>query len=809
MDLTRDLATLTTGDGRGAHYSGVLAPPPWRGGRTVERMGEAVSEGVVTGNDAGSESAPPPPHPREDTARADAEAVLARELAIEQAHVDRVHTELRKAADRAALVEAEGMSRGRTDRTGDIRDEEVSGLFARDALVFRAGLRRHDLERQHEGLVFGRLDMEDSHGREVRYVGRLGVRDDDYEPLVIDWRAPAASPFYRATPVDPQNVLRRRVLRSRGERVVGAEDDLMVADAPDDLVVLGEGALMAALGRSRSAHMRDIVATIQAHQDEAIRAPARGITQITGGPGTGKTVVALHRAAYLLYSDRRRFEGGGVLVVGPSAAYTAYIERVLPSLGEDSVALRALGDVVEACTATRLDTPAAAALKGTLRIRRVLARASRDTIPGAPEELRAMVSGRAVRLPSRRLDRVRAQVLRRHHRNSSQEAMALALAADAWSQVRRPEDRDVDREEFLATFVDHRDVEAFLAAWWRPVDPREVLLWLADPRRARRCARGVLSQEEADVLARSLQVALDTGTWSVADVALVDDLDARLGEVTEMPVERGFFEIEELDELEAQRSLRIGVPERDIPTPTASAPARRLTHGDARDRLLRGHVDRHGEYAHVLVDEAQDVSPMQWRMLARRGRRASWTVVGDLAQASWEDLAEADLAREEAFGTAPRRTFHMGTNYRNAKEVFAYAEGVIREHVPDADIPDAVRETGVDPIDVTVPREEVGAALREHVAQLAEQVEGSVAMIAPARWAGEAADALAEADSITTGLGDRLVLVDPLSSKGLEYDAALVLDPDEIVAESPGGVRVLYVALTRAAHRMHVLRPTT
>ncbi len=748
--------------------------------------------------------------PEDSTAGQDAAAadVLAEQLAIEQRHVDRVYAELLKAGERAALIEAEGMSRGRTERTGDIRDEEMSGLFARDALVFRAGKRRLDLERQHEGLVFGRLDLQDSHGREVRYVGRLGVRDDDYEPLVIDWRAPAASPFYRATPVDPQNVLRRRVLRCRDDRVIGAEDDLMVADAPDDLVVLGEGALMAALGRSRSARMRDIVATIQAHQDEAIRAPARGVTQITGGPGTGKTVVALHRAAYLLYSERRRFEAGGVLVVGPSSAYTAYIERVLPSLGEDSVVLRALGDVVDACTAVRLDPPAAAAVKGSLRIRRVLARAARDTIPGAPSTLRAMVSGRAVRLESRRLDRVRAQVLRRHHRNSSMEAMALALAADAWSQVRRPDDRDTDREEFISTFVDHLDVDAFLNAWWRPVDPREVLLWLADTSRTRGYARGVLSEKEADLVSASIRETLRSGAWSVADVALVDDLDVRLGEVKEIKTERGFFEVEELDELEAQRSLRVGV-QNSRPDPVHAAIAvPDVVHGDARDALLRGHISSPAEYAHVLIDEAQDVTPMQWRMLARRGRWASWTVVGDAAQASWDDAAEATEAREEAFGTAPRRTFHMATNYRNAREVFAYAEKMIREHVPDADIPDAVRETGVDPVDEQVSVAELSTAARDHLGRLADGVDGSVAIIAPARWAADMQRLVESAEDIAEGLGDRLVLVDPLSSKGLEYDATLVVDPDEIVAESPGGVRVLYVVLTRAAHRMHVLRPS-
>ena len=296
------------------------------------------------------------PHPGLPEASPD----VAGELAREQAHVDRVYAELAKASLRAADVEADGMARGRTDRTGDVRDEEMTGLFERDALVYAAARRRSMIEKQYEGLVFGRLDLGEEGStaadREVRYIGRIGVRDDDYEPLVVDWRAPAASAFYRATPVDPMGVVRRRVLRCKGATVIGAEDDLMVPEAPDDIVVLGDGALIAALTRSRGRQMRDIVATIQRHQDEAIRAPSRGVTEISGGPGTGKTVVALHRAAYLLYSERRRFENGGILVVGPSAAYTAYIERVLPSLGEESVALRALGDLVDGMTATRLDT---------------------------------------------------------------------------------------------------------------------------------------------------------------------------------------------------------------------------------------------------------------------------------------------------------------------------------------------------------------------------------------------------------------------------------------------------------------------
>ena len=390
----------------------------------------------MTGSRSGSATSPSPATVADE---------VAREIEGEQAHVDRVYAELAKAGVRAGLVEADGLARGRTDRVGEARDEELTGLFERDALVLHAVRRRHALESQYEGLVFGRLDIDhpapatatatartarDGDGpapeREVRYIGRLGVRDDEYEPLVIDWRAPAASPFYRATPVEPLGVLRRRVLRCKGADVVGVEDDLMVAEAPDDLVIVGDGALMAALTRSRGSQMRDIVATIQRHQDEAIRASARGITEITGGPGTGKTVVALHRAAYLLYSDRRRYESGGILVVGPSAAYTSYIERVLPSLGEETVTLRSLGDVVDVVSTERLDPPAAAAIKGSLRIRTVLSRAAHDAVPDAPEEFRAFVAGQAVRLDRRTLDQVRSRVLRQHQRNTGRSAAAPA-----------------------------------------------------------------------------------------------------------------------------------------------------------------------------------------------------------------------------------------------------------------------------------------------------------------------------------------------------------------------------------------------
>ena len=731
---------------------------------------------------------------------------IAREIATEQAHVDRVYAELAKAGERAGLVEADGLARGRTDRVGEARDEELTGLFERDALVLHAVRRRHALESQYEGLVFGRLDIDhpgrgEGNGngsedhtppleREVRYIGRLGVRDEEYEPLVIDWRAPAASPFYRATPVEPMGVLRRRVLRCKGADVVGVEDDLMVPVAPDDLVVVGDGALMAALTRSRGAQMRDIVATIQRHQDEAIRASARGITEITGGPGTGKTVVALHRAAYLLYSDRRRYESGGILVVGPSAAYTSYIERVLPSLGEETVTLRSLGDVVDVVSPERLDPPAAAAVKGSLRIRQLLSRAAHDAVPDGPTEFRAFVAGQAVRLDHRALDQVRSRVLRQHQRNTGRAAAKQLLGEAAYRQSGH-----ADREEFLSRYDDHMEVEGFLAAWWPQVDPREVVLWLADEERLRRYARGVLDDAQTGVLLDAMRVTLETGRWSVADAALVDDVAARVGAMQEEPKEeRGFYEIEELDDVQSHGVAEVQPSAR----PDVVEPAYVLNPATARERLLVGRPGRPEEYAHVLVDEAQDLSPMQWRMLGRRGRYASWTVVGDAAQSSWPDAAESAVARDEAFGTQPRRLFHMDTNYRNAREIFDYAAAVVRVSVPDADIPQAVRETGIEPVDGSLGTS-VQQAVEAAVEQLLGEVEGSVAVITPAVHAGALA-------AMAGSGGGRVVVTDPMATKGLEYDATVVVDPDAIVAESPGGVRVLYVAMTRAAHRMTVLR---
>jgi hypothetical protein len=413
-------------------------------------------------------------------------------------------------------------------------------------------------------------------------------------------------------------------------------------------------------------------------------------------------------------------------------------------------------------------------------------------VPGTPTEFRAMVAGRPVRLEMRELDRVRSQVLRQHQRNTGTSAAQAALGEAAWASLGITGDREA-KEEFLDKWEDHLDVEAFMQVWWPQVDPREVLLWLGDPELVHRHARGTLRDDEIEPLAASFRLALETGTWSVADVALVDDIAARVGPVQEAPKEeRGFYEIEELEDLS-----QYGVTEVQPVVSAARDRGAPLVLTDPRDMLLAGRIGKPDEYAHVLVDEAQDLSPMQWRMIGRRGRYASWTVVGDAAQASWPDAGEAAAAREEAFGSQARQQFHMDTNYRNAREIFDYAAEVVRREVPDADIPQAVRETGIDPVEDALGADPA-VSVRAAVESLLGQVEGAIAVITPATHAAVLAP-VAELG------GGRVQVIDPMSTKGLEYDATVVVDPDEITRESPGGIRVLYVALTRAAHRMTIL----
>jgi DNA helicase IV len=300
------------------------------------------------------------------------------QIAAEQARVDEAYARLVEMRAAARRMLEEGYRQAQAGTKGSLVD--------RDAMVHQAAVRSRALDVAEEGLVFGRLDLV---GGETLYVGRVGVRTSEHDSLVIDWRAPAAEAFYRATPEDPRGVVRRRVLHCRGRKVVDLEDDLLIPDARPDLTIVGDGAFLASLARSREGVMRDIVATIQREQDEVIRAPADGTVIVQGGPGTGKTAVALHRVAYLLFRHRRRFGSRGVLIVGPNATFLRYISQVLPSLAETGVLLATLGDLYPGIITDRPEPAAAAEVKGRPEMVDVLAAAVRDRqrVPDQPIEI--------------------------------------------------------------------------------------------------------------------------------------------------------------------------------------------------------------------------------------------------------------------------------------------------------------------------------------------------------------------------------------------------------------------------------------
>ncbi|MCW2831736.1 MAG: helicase [Aeromicrobium sp.] len=677
-----------------------------------------------------------------------------REIDAEQSYVDTVYQRLDASAKVAQSLVVEGLARGHVGNEG--------GLVERDAMVYQAGLRLSALNAAHDGLVFGRLNLLNG---ESRYIGRIGVRDAEREILLIDWRAPAAAIFYQATAQEPAGVVRRRVLRCANDKVIGIEDDLLDGEhAPDDMVVIGEGALLASLTRARDSSMHSVVATIQKEQDEAIRAPSRGATTIGGGPGTGKTVVALHRAAYLLYTERRRFESGGVLVVGPSTVFMNYIERVLPSLGETSVTLRSLGEVVDGLRAARHDEPVAAAAKGSSRMTAFLSRAAAAPMPGAPTEFRYFYKDDVLMLRADELGRIRRHLLSSGKRNRAYAKAPAALVDALWRQVSGERALERGEEEFTSIVTtDDRFVD-FVEDWWPPVDPVEV--WRTLPDVIDALGRGTFDRDEV----AALKASWTLGEPSIEDVPLIDELRYVIGEVPEAAGD-------------------------DDDAPKQLMSFERREREERSDRFRSTQSIEDDGFAHVLVDEAQDLSPMQWRMLGRRGRHASWTIVGDEAQSSWPHPRESAAARTAALDGKPEHAFRLSTNYRNSAEIYELAAKVAAIAVPDPDLPDAVRRTGEQPQHVTVDPADLSERVRVSATDMLDRVEGTVAVVAPRallpRLRADLADVVAEHP-------DRLRVLDGLDTKGLEFDAVVVAEPDGITDESAAGWRTLYVVLTRA-----------
>lgn len=702
--------------------------------------------------------------------------IASREVAGEQAFVDSVYSQLQRSAASAKALATEGHSRGRLGHEG--------GLVERDAMVFQAAKRLATLDAAHEGLVFGRLDLREEVSTDPRYIGRIGLRDDNHDVMLIDWRAPAAAVFYQATHSDPQGVVRRRILRSRGETVIGVEDDLLDSEIDTDLPIVGEGALMAQLSRARDRSMHSIVATIQAEQDRAIRAPSKGVVSISGGPGTGKTVVALHRAAFLLYADRRRYETGGVLVVGPSGVFMKYIERVLPSLGETAVALRALGEVVDGLKASRRDDPAAAEVKGSIAMAELMRRLARQAVPGAPREFRVFYRDDVVTLGNRELGAIRRQLLSAGPRNRTTTRVASTLIDHMWRQVRGERARERTKEDFAETMRDDDRFTDFAAAWWPVVDAAAVLGWLRDPDLLAQVSEGVISREAAAVMSKSWREDL-----SVDDIPLIDELRYLLGDppIAHDPDEDPLFGID------ATMSEIVLATEKEWAGPRGWQPPTNRIEDDG--------------YAHVLIDEAQDLTPMQWRMVGRRGRLATWTIVGDPAQSSWPVPSESTAARAAALGDKPVHEFHLSKNYRNSAEIYDFAADYADRAGLNADLPEAVRRTGVKPS--VISTSDLEGSVVAAVTAMAAQVEGTVGVVASAARQTQVQQWLAGVSEIAQdlqgGASARVAVLTGLDTKGLEFDGIVVVEPREIEAESPTGKATLYVVYTRATQQMTVV----
>ncbi|MFJ7204350.1 HelD family protein [Streptomyces sp. NPDC098789] len=729
------------------------------------------------------------------------------------------------------------------DRLDDLREQAertVRGALRDIGTGFQARLERDVMVAEQSGLLsalnagenglcFGRLEFSD--GRD-HHIGRIGIRQDDADrtPLVLDWRAEVARPFYLATGHHPMGLRRRRHLTTRGRQVTALHDEIL--DLTDAERTGHEGAdadavLLAALDAARTGRMHDIVRTIQAAQDRIIRSPYRGVLVVEGGPGTGKTAVALHRAAYLLYAHRELLAKRGVLIVGPGPAFLGYIGQVLPALGETGVLLATLGELFPGVHATAADRPGAAAVKGRAAMADVLARVvsdrqtlpehvpaglgeDTDTVPEAALEIDhddygTLLLHRTMAHEAR--DRARATGLPHNLArpyfafriiDALTEQLADRLGADPYGgpNLLGPDDVAQLGKEIATSGAVHAAIDVL----WPSLTPERLITdFLADPTH--------LAPEEADLVRRT------EGAWTPADVALLDEAAELLG--TDDSALRAAEERDRqrrvayaqgvLDLSQGSESYEFEDEESEFLAAhdliDAERMAERQEEEDHRGAAERAAADRTWAFGHVIVDEAQELSEMAWRLLMRRCPTRSMTLVGDPAQTgdeagcgSWERILEPyvgdrwELAR-------------LGVNYRTPAEVMELAAAVLRAHHPGFEPPRSVRSTGVAPWvrEADDLPGAVAGAVAEHGA-----AQGRLAVIAPRPLHAALAAALAATDvDVRPGeepdLTRPVVLLDPRQAKGLEFDTVIVVEPADLASSD------LYVALTRATQVLGVL----
>ncbi|MFD5483628.1 HelD family protein [Streptomyces hawaiiensis] len=716
----------------------------------------------------------------------------------------------------------------RVDALRGDTETSVTDALAQGNTPMQARLERDILVAERSGLLaalnavdgslcFGRIDLTSG---VTHHIGRIGLRTDDAErtPVLIDWRADVARPFYLATGHTPMGLRRRRHIATDGREVTHLHDEIL--DLGDQTRTghedpTGDAVLLAALDSARTGRMSDIVQTIQADQDRIIRAPHRGVMVVEGGPGTGKTAVALHRAAYLLYEHRELLAKRAVLIVGPNPAFLGYIGEVLPSLGETGVLLATVGELFPGVKATATDTPRAAAVKGRADMAEVLAEVVRGR-QGLPDPVITIEHDREVLMLDDGLvnvarERARAAELphnaaREHFEghilNALTDLYAERIGTDPFdgSSLLDPSDITQIRDDL----AENPEVWSAIEQLWPLLTPQRLVAdFLAAPEE-------FLPAEDADAVRRPV-----TRRWTVADVPLLDEAAELLGDDERLARERAQRERERqiayaqgvLDVSYASRTYEFEDKEEDDPESSevlsahdiidAERFAERHEEDDHRSAAERAAADRTWAFGHIIVDEAQELSPMAWRLLMRRSPTRSMTLVGDPAQ-----TAEAAGVGSWSGILAPYvedRWEHtrLGVNYRTPAEIMDVAAAVVRAENPAFEPPSSVRSTGVRPW--ARAADDLPGAVAKAVGELTP-AEGRLAVIAPRDLHRSLA---ARLDGVTAGaepdLTQTVVLLDPRQAKGLEFDSVLVVEPGRY------GTSDLYVALTRATQRLGVL----
>ena len=693
----------------------------------------------------------------------------------------------------------------------------AQGWTERDALATHFAELSSRLDNVEERLVFGRLDMKD---HATHYIGRISLLDEHSAPLLVDWRAPISAPFYQATAQEPLGVVRRRHIATRARTVTSVEDELLDVDQAQHqgLTLQGEGALMSALSSARSGRMGDIVATIQGEQDRVIRASDRGILVVQGGPGTGKTAVALHRAAYLLYTQRERLERSGVLIIGPSRTFLRYIEQVLPSLGESGVVQMTIGDIVPGLSAQDDDPVDIAAIKGRAAFSRILREAVR-LIPRLPDRDQVLqVWNRRVTLRIKDVQEALSRARRsgRPH-NVARESFAMGLmellagrliveAGDASSTA------DIDPDDlrtWMSEIRDSVDARRAINLAWMPTQAPAFLrkLWSRPDllAQANRKAGTPLSVEDLSLLYRAQYEPL-----TISDIPLIDELEELLGTLDLASAQKRRAE-EQREKEERERAnealnatgLGGGIVTADmLMRQTQEAPS-------LRPLAERARADRSWTYGHIVIDEAQDLSPMAWRCLLRRCPSRSMTVVGDLDQKRGHRRPNS---WKQALGPAARafsEEFVLSISYRTPRALTRIAQAVMAQHGTPVlypmeavrDVPNCyqVSHTHKDTLKECISQ--VVSAMEERLDREEGEGKGRICVIVP-----DAQAQLWHADeSGASALDQRVSYLTAAGSKGLEFDSVVVVEPGAILEQGSGD---LFVALTRATHDLHAVTTT-